>query len=175
MPDGRRAFFCSRGEDHLQPPVVDVLLADDAGGGERLKVGKHLVLGPVIIVHHLVEEPGKAGLGVAHDPPGAGEGGQGRGTLVSVEVNYQIKFLAPHIADVFDKGWQPVVGSFFIDKEAFVQVGIAADQIGQLFIRQQGQPGLGIGVAQGAEHRGNDHQIPDVHQVYDQYIFECFP
>ena len=122
-------------------------------------MGIDLVLGKMPVGHNRRKEGAKARFCITNNASAPGESRQGRGPLIAMQVDNQIKLLPAQAADEFQQVPEIIVLPLLVQEKAGIQMRIVLYYVSQLPVRQQGQPGLGVGGPQGAEHRGHKQQI----------------
>ena len=60
-----------------------------------------------------------------------------------------------------------------VDQDAFVDVFIAAHEVGQRFVCQKRDVGFRIVCPQRPKRRRHQHEVTDVHRIDDENIFVC--
>ena len=121
--------------------------------------------------HDLVEKQRKSRFAVAHDALCTAEGRNGRGTFIAMQVDDEIKVLAPDAQDESGKGQKMVILALFVDEQAFVDMFVVLHEVRELFVCQQRDVCLRIVRAQGTQHRRHEHEIPNMHEIDDKNIF----
>ncbi len=76
----------------------------------------------------------------------------------------------PHAANEAPEGREALVPPMLLDEQALVDVPVAAYEVGERFIGQQRDMRLRIVRPQRPQHRRHEHEVADMHHIYDQDI-----
>ena len=79
----------------------------------------------------------------------------------------------PYLPDEADERQNPLVSPVLVDQDAFVDVFIAAHEVGQRFVCQKRDVGFRIVCPQRPKRRRHQHEVTDVHRIDDENIFVC--
>lgn len=175
LPEPLCFRFGFRRQPHLEPAVIDGL--DANGFLEYIEMAEHLMLDLVLrrirhgtVRQYLIKEPLEARLRIADDTPAAREGRNGRGPLIAVKVDDQIEMALANLTDEAQECPKAFVPAVFIDEDAFVDVLVAAHEIAERLVCEQGDMCLRIVRPERPECRCHQHEVTNVHRIDDQDI-----
>ena len=178
LPEVGGFLFLFGRQPHLEASVIELRASSrflqDLQMAERLV--HDLVLRRVRhrqVWHPVVKETMEKGLRVTDDFLPAGKRRDRRGSLIAMVIDHEVKVTFPYLPDEADERQNSLVSPVLVDQDAFVDVFIAAHEIGQRFVCQKRDVGFRIVCPQRSKRRRHQHEVTDVHRIDDENIFVC--
>ena len=141
LPEVGGFLFLFGRQPHLEASVIE--LRASSRFLQDLQMAERLVHDLVLrrirhrqIWHPVVKETMEEGLRVTDDFLPAGKRRDRRGSLIAMVIDHEVEVTFPYLPDEADECKNPLVSPVLVDQDAFVDVFIAAHEVGQWLVRQ---------------------------------------